>query len=464
MLTHLLSTADFYTGQYDSQFGGYYTYLDRAGNVTSTDKSFQVESRDAHAFVHAFMVSGDEAYLTAARRALDFIYAHAWDTSHGGFFFFGDRAGNWLPVPFWFSSEKWSFTQHYGLAGPTAMCEATGNTTDCDWMKGGMQLLEAHYWDAVHGGYFDNANLDYSSTWQKGFYPTVDGIASHIFVTYLVTQNPTYRARLASLADETVEHLVGSMSAPGVVFGFPEVYDSAWSIDRTNTYGFVGHLYKTAWGLARAYLLTQDPKYRAAARQILMQAWTDGGFDHENGAPNFDYNFDSGVGSTNKEYWELEESFTSGIANWYIATTDADRAVYAEQADRSLCFYMRHMVDPQYGGVFFEVNTDGTQPIDTNKSDMWEGMYHDVEFSYYVYVYGNLLLWQRPVTLYYRFDAVSESRSVTLTPVMIESGALAITGVKLAGAPYESFDGRARALNIPAGTGGVFAVTFARVQ
>ena len=467
MITHLLRSADFYVNVADPQFGGFFTFLDQTGNPKSTNKSFQVQSRDAYAFVHAFMVSGDESYLAAGRQALDFLYAHGWDANNGGFVFLGDQQGNWLPAPSGVPSDKWSFTQHYALAGPTAMCEATGNATDCATMNSGMQLLETHYWDSTHGGYFNNANLNYSSVWEKGFTPTIDGITPHVLLTYLITQSAAYRTRLVSLADDAAIHLIGNMTAPGVVFGFPESFNADWSIETGSTYGFVGHLYKTAWALARAYLVTGDPKYRDAARQLVMQLWAGGGFDHANGAPNFDYNFKSGVGSTNKEYWQLEQGFTSGITNWYVATNDSDRAIYIEQADRSLCFFMRHMPDAQFGGIFFETNTDGSSLIGdgsdsaTDKGDQWEGSYHNVELSYYSYVYGNLFLWRRPVTLYYRFDATTQDRTVALTPLEIENGALVITGVALAGRPYADFTGTARTLHMPAGTGGVFAVTYA---
>jgi hypothetical protein len=127
---------------------------------------------------------------------------------------------------------------------------------------------------------------------------------------------------------------------------------------------------------------------------------------------------------------------------------------------------MRHMPDLQFGGIFFETNTDGSALVgdgsdsSTDKGDQWEGSYHNVELSYYAYVYGNLLLWRRPVTLYYNFNA-TQDEVVTLNPIAIESGALVITGVQLGGQPYTAFDPIARTLTLPAGTAGVFAVTYA---
>ena len=193
MVDHLRSSANFYVNVADPQSGGFFTYLDQKGAPKSLNKSFTVQSRDAFAFAHAFMVTGDETYLTSARAALDFLYAHGWDADSGGFVFLGDQQGNWLPAPSGVPSDKWSFTQHYALAGPTAMCEATQNATDCGMMNTGMQLLEQHYWDSVDDGYFNNATLDYSSVWEKGFTPTIDGITPHVLLSYLVTQNAAYR-------------------------------------------------------------------------------------------------------------------------------------------------------------------------------------------------------------------------------------------------------------------------------
>ncbi len=69
--------------------------MGRSGNIkTPYDKYVVTESRDAYGFVRAFMLTGKEQYLTMARQALDFMYQHHWDTTHGGWMTMVDRAGN----------------------------------------------------------------------------------------------------------------------------------------------------------------------------------------------------------------------------------------------------------------------------------------------------------------------------------------------------------------------------------
>jgi len=461
-IAHARSTADFYAKAVDPQFGGFFTYLDRQGKATGSNKSFVVQSRDAYAFVRAFMLSGDEHYLDLARQALTFLYAHGWDSKYGGFIFMGNQQGAAQPDPSGSQSPKWSFVQHYGLVGINAMCDATRSLLDCGWLDTGITSLDQHLWDGRAGyqGYYNNANVDFSSARDKGFTPTIDGITTHVLNDYLITGRADYRQRFFWLADNAADRLAANMTAPGVKFGFPEDYNSNWLINTGSKFGFVGHIYKTAWCLARAYLIDPQEKYRSAARQILLQMYQKGGFDRTNGAPNYSFNWDSGVNSTDKEYWQLEQAILSGIYAYAITTSDADRAIYLEVADRTLDFYVKHLFDAQYGGIFYQTNADGSSPVRTDKGDQWEGAYHDVELSYYVYVDGNLLLWHRPITLYYRFEATPADRDIVLSPIPLRDTRLAIASVSHAGAPYSSFDGAARSVHLPAGTSGVFGVTF----
>ncbi|MET0790015.1 MAG: hypothetical protein ABW061_00715, partial [Polyangiaceae bacterium] len=345
------------------------------------------------------------------------------------------------------------------------MCDATRSTLDCGWLETGNQSLE-RLWDARPAflGYYNNASDDFRSIWNKGFTPTIDGITTQGLNDYLVTGRADHRARFLALADNANDHLVASMKAPGVVFGFPEDYDSNWAITTSSTFGFVGHVYKTAWCLARAYLIDPQTKYRDAGRQILLQMYQNGGFDRTNGAPNYSFNWNSGIASKDKEYWQLEQAILSGIYNYAIANADSDRAIELEVADRTLDFYVKHLFDQQFGGIFYQTSADGNSLQRTDKGDQWESDYHDMELSYYLYVDGNLLLWHRPITLYYRFEAAAADRDIVLSPTALRDTRLAIASVTQGGADYSQFDAVARSVHVPAGVSGVFAVKFSYVS
>lgn len=66
-------------------------------------------------------MTGKLEYLNRAKEALEFMYEHAWDNEHGGWFNSLDRDGN----PNNINQNKTAFYQHYALLGIAAYYEAT---------------------------------------------------------------------------------------------------------------------------------------------------------------------------------------------------------------------------------------------------------------------------------------------------------------------------------------------------
>lgn len=455
-----VSCADFWKKARDTVNGGFYTYVNRQGAVaTNRGKSFECQSRLGIVFAHTFMLTGDESYLEAGRAALDFLYAHGWDQTNGGWYFTGDEKGSVLAGTD--NSNKWSFVQHYNIFGPLAMCEATNDPVDCGWADKGRATLDK-MWDpdATTFGYYDYATSSFGSFTGKGFTPTVDGLGTNALLSYLLSGSATHRQRILALADNVLTHLVASMDRPDVKFGFAEFYDADWSVETTKTGGFTGHVFKTAWQLARVYLMNPDDRYRAAARRLLHAMWDQGGFDRTNGAPNGTFDWDSGLNLTTKNYWEVEQGFTAGITSFFIEDSAAERELDLEIADRSVGFLQKYFMDAQYGGMYFTTSADGTTVTSSAKSDKYESGHHCVETGYYGYLYGNLLYRRQPVTLHYRFAPATTERKIRLSPLTLEDSRLQISAVELAGAPFTGFDRQTRTVTVPASVGGVFKVTF----
>lgn len=155
------------------------------------------------------------------------------------------------------------------------------------------------------------------------------------------------------------------------------------------------------------------------------------------------------------DWWTVEQGFTAGIMNWYLSR----KPEYLRMADESLRFFMDYYYDYDNGEVFSVVSNSGSV-TNSKKGDMFKAGYHSVELFHLVYLYGNLYYHNRPVTLYYNFEPADSARTVHLWPLAIEDGRLLISEVSLDGANYADFDPAARSLAIPAGTGGVYAVTF----
>lgn len=465
-IDYIRNITDFRSKARDNANGGYYTNINRQGYSTgANEKALCGQSRIAYAFTRAFMVTGDEEYLEKAHHALKFLYDHGWNN---GWYFITDLAGNYLSH--WGHNDWWSFQQHYALIGISAMVEATGGNmnwndgseSDHTWLMRGVNSNYTKLWDSnpATKGYFNYSNRAWTNKWGKGFTPTVDGVTTHALLMALMYDSLNHKQRLIDLANNTVDHLVGSMSVAGA--GFPENYDANWNIDYNSTSMDIGHGYKTAWVLQRAYLRNPDhPEYLAGAQYIMKNLWDHGCYDSINGAPFSYLNWQTGaVTSTNKDFWMTEQGFTSGIISYYTATTQEQRDLYLRIADGSINFFMNHIIDPVYGEAYNVVNRDGSTVVDENKGGLFTAGYHSTELGYYAYLYGSLYYHKNPVQLYYYYPQDNTERTFKLTPIAIEENVLKIIGVTLDGVTYTDFNSNTRTIHLPAGVGGKFKVTF----
>ncbi|NLD93995.1 MAG: choice-of-anchor D domain-containing protein [Fibrobacter sp.] len=458
--------ADFRSKARDNINGGYYTNINRQGYSTgANEKALCGQSRIAYTFVRAFMVTGDEKYLELAHHALKFLYLHGWNN---GWYFVTDSTGKY--IDHWGHNDWWSFQQHYALIGIAAMVEATGGTIDWNdgtesdhtWLMRGVNSNYTKLWDSGTGtkGYYNYSNRAWTSKRGKGFTPTVDGVTTHGLMMALMYDSLNHKQRFIDLADNIVDHLIANMSVAAA--GFPENFDANWNIDNSSTSMDIGHGFKTAWVLQRAYLRNPDhPQYLTSAQLLMQNLWDNGCYDTVNGAPYSYLNWKTGeVTSTNKDFWMTEQGFTSGIMSYYTATTQQQRDMYLRVADGSLNFFMNRIIDPVYGEAYNVVNRDGSSVVDANKGGLFTAGYHSSELGYYAYLYSSLYYHKSPVQLYYYYPEANTERTFKLTPVAIEDSVLKITSVTLDGVSYTDFNSDSRTLHLAPGVGGKFKVTF----
>ena len=458
------SLADFRANARDNNNGGFYTFVSNNGSAESdTRKSFVTQTRDAYTFSRAYMVTGDDRYLDHANHALDFLYTHGRDQTNGGWYFTANEQGalqpffsNWDP-----NSFKWAFNQHYSLLGFVAMCEATRDSQSCQRMRSARSTLDNSMWDSNAGtlGYYERADADFSNPSGKSFGSIVDALTTHALQMQLIEPGSSNRSRVNALADLSLRWFVGSMSDPAVQFGFPDIFETDWSLS-TDTEGSVGHLLKTAWVLARAYQLNPDNRYRDAARTLLLEVLDNGGWDNANGVPYTRLNWQTGeVETTLAEYWQIEQAVTGGLTNWYIATNQSDKDRFLKMADTALEFFARFVIDQNGGGTYL-MNTPSGDVFDAGKGNAFKAEFHSAELFYYAYLYGSLMLKREPVTLYYKVPAAAGQQTLEFSPIEIDDPSLTIRSVRLDGTPITSFNADARTVTLQGSQGGELQITF----
>lgn len=454
------SCARFWPQTWDQQSGGFYTNIDKYGNVITswgTNKNMLSQSRNAYGMARAYMLTGDTAYLGYAKNSLDWMYAHAWDTTYGGWLQDLDEHGN----PTNRYGDKTAAFQHYGLLGIAAYYEVTRDTTAWNWLMKGYQYLEENYWDdrSSYLGYYDKVSYSNQNPRDKSFGATVDAITTHLLYLYLITGDAVYQHRLQELAEEIKVHLVGSM--PQQAIGFVEEFDSNWNWNDGHTETLMGHVLKSAWCLGRIHQLFPDASYVDAAEALATDVW-ENGYDHEFGGPFKDYNRQTGemqlwgLGEPAKAWWQMEQAIMAGLEMYDIT----GEAWYLQMADETINFYMRYFVDHEYGEVYADRTWTGGFAWNEAKGSYYKAGYHSIETGYYTYLYGSLFYTHQPVTLHYDFEASSLDREIVLTPLAIEDNELTISEVLHEGEPYTQYDLTSRILSLSAGTGGHFEVTF----
>jgi mannose/cellobiose epimerase-like protein (N-acyl-D-glucosamine 2-epimerase family) len=481
-IEYIINEADYWKQFYDSTYGGFFSFIDGEGNVTDENtKALCPQSRLAYSYARAFMVTGNEEYLKYAHYAAKFLYKHGWDKENGGWFFTTDREGN-ITDSKWdrYNKEiKQAFQQHYALLGPAAICDATGGRinwsefinnpnenselTDWDWVMRGYNSLMNNMWDGRpnYEGHYYIADYDWANPKNKGFTPTGDAMTTNAVILYLLTKDENIKNRMLTIADNISDRLVKSRDDADVKLGFAEEYDSDWVINQKRHKHLLGHVYKAAWVLGRAYLIEPQEKYRTAAEMLLNDMWNNGGYDKVYGGVYKKYDWASGeIIDSSKNHWTLEQGVTSGLINYYIADNPQFKDIALQIADESICFYMENIRDYQNGGSFSETDRTGTKVTDYTKGNVYGANYHGVEMSYFAYLYGSLFLKDTTVTLYYYFPATDSERTISLFPLAYYDDKLIIDEVALNDTSFTSFNRDTRVLNIASGIGGKFKVTY----
>ena len=456
----VIKTAEFWKMPYDSEYGGFFTNVERDGSPVKgeTLKTILTQSRNAYGFTKAYILTGNEEYLKYARYALDFMYKYGWDKKNQGFHTCMDKQGNSIDFSADYPSnkEKWSFMQHYALLGIAAMYGATCNSIDYEFLIKGRNVIDEKLWDdnPPYKGYYETADYDWSNPRDKGFTPTMDCVTTHGLSLYLITGEEKYKTRLLELGDNIIDHIIPSMDERKL--GFAEKYDSQWNA-KEDSFLFIGHVLKTAWCLDRIYLIKKNSEYLEGAQKLLQEI-QDKAWDSENGSPYSSGDSISGkLLNQSKDWWTIEQAINAGLINYYIT----GNGFYLKMADQAIDFFTKNIIDWEYGGAFAATDHTGKTKLSTLKGDYWKAGYHTIETGYYIYTYGNLYIHKKPVKLFYMIEKSNNERNIKLTPIAIEDSKLIIKSVKLDGEEYTNFDSKKRILSIISGNGGEFEVEFA---
>lgn len=452
------SCANFWFKAWDNSLGGFFTNVAKNGDVLyswGSNKDMLTQSRNAYGLTRAFMLTGNDEYLLLAEKALNFMYDNSWDKNFGGWINGLSSSGK----PTNALENKTAFYQHYALLGITTFFEATRDTSTWDWLIKGYKNNEEKLWDSDpnYFGYFDYSTYNWLNKKNKSFNATVDAITTHLLYLYLMTKDEVYRQKLIDVTKNISSHLIESM--PYQKIGFAEKYNSNWQILSNETLTIMGHVLKTSWCLARMAQIIDSSDYLLSAESLFNHV-IDKGYDQKYGGPYKDYDRLTGEmkmwgnPDTAKAWWQMEQAIVAGLQLYNLTQKDE----YLKIADETLDFFMKYFVDHIFGEVYENRTRRGEETWGEHKGNGAKAAYHSIELGYYNYIYGNLFVHNKPITLFYSIKPQNFSRSYDLTPIAISDGKLKISAISLDGQEFSNFD--KCKIYIPSGVGGKFEVTF----
>lgn len=436
----------------DEVHGGFHARLSRHWQPEQpSDKMPAMISRQVYGLSAAYLLSGDDRYLQAARSGVDFLQKHGWDAEHGGWFDRLTQEGR--PT----KTTKTVSGQLYANVGLTMHGFATGDQASLDHVGRSLQIRRRHAVDPVHGGYAQQLDRQLRVIdWGKNKHAHYGYVGSLLLNLYLTTGDSQVLAYSRELTDLSLDKMRG----PGDwLYGFHSKYDRQWQRTPDRVDGVevasVGAQLTAALALLRLQDQSGDARYRDAGL-ALGQRITRYGFDAQRGAwlrviasqpPH------QPVGKAKTDWWH---QIYGGLLQLHLyRLTGEDR--FLENFQQTERFFVDAFRDPQHGGIFSAVDLQGQQVGSAHKAGPWRTAYHEMEHGLLNYLYLSLWVHHQPAVLHFRFDREGE---FFVSP--IDDPGVRIASVTRNGMPWSDFDPQRCTVRLPAGEGQKVVVTLVK--
>jgi len=453
----------------------YLTRIAKSGEPRPKSENLQETdtlSRLVYGLSSTYLITGETWILDAAKKLVDLQRSTMrYQSADGRFVYWAHAVKDGKRVlPSLFSDDAGSiplYEQIYALAGLTQYYRITGDRAVLADIERSIAFMDAHYWDGapkdpLMRGYFshvDPATFDPAAPVErnrlkKNWNSVGDHIPAYLNNLYLATRDTAYLTRMRELGNLISAHFPD----PNSPFVF-ERFDRGWKPDLTYTWqqnrAVVGHNLKIAWILTRLYHLTGDEKYLKVARRcadLMVPNGEDlrrgGWYDVIGRTPDPRTGRHELTWHDRKAWWQQEQ----GILAYYVlyGTTGAD--AYLDAARAGSAFYNVAFPDHDDGGVYFDVQSDGTPYLVGDRSDKGshsKSGYHSMELTYFAHLYTNLLVQKRAVGLHFRPLSASEGQVLPVQPISFPKGAVRLASVAIDGKPYSAFDAAAMTIKLP---------------
>lgn len=468
--------AEFPDGEVD--FLSYRTNIDANGRkMASSRQEADTISRLVYGFASAYLLTGEDRFLTAAERGTQYLRMHfrALDRSEGICYWFHavDIKSDGTEQKI-FASEFGDdinaipcYEQIYALAGPTQTYRITGDPKIVFDIDHTINLFHRFFKDKTErGGYYSHIdpitmdptaeNLGQNSG-RKNWNSVGDHAPAYLINIYLATGEQKYADFLEYTFDTICKHFPDYQNSPFV----QEKFLSDWSKDQKwgwqQNRAVVGHNLKIAWNLMRMHSLKAKGEYRELAEKI-GGVMPDVGSDRQRGGW-YDVverlvetgdRFHRFAWHDRKAWWQQEQAI---LAYLILEGTLGNRGDYHRYARESSSFYNAWFLDTEMGGVYFNVLANGLPySLGTERGKGSHSMagYHSFELGYLASVYTNLLITKEPLDLHFKPQPGGfPDGKLRVLPDILPQGSVRIAECWIDGRQYNDYDAENCIVQLP---------------
>lgn len=460
-------------------FTGYRTDLSATGGKTEeTIQECDTISRLIYGLSSAYLLTGNQRYLEAAREGVEYQRDMFRTISHDGSFVIWHHAvrnGEKI-IGSLFDDDRDTiplYEQIYALAGLAQFYRITLDWETLRDIQRTVNFFQKFFRDEKKGGYFshldpvtltpDSDRLAHNRS-KKNWNSVGDHTPAYLLNLLLAIENvPEFRKDYEEYINtqrEIADTICEKFVDPQSLYVNERFYED-WTPDHTYRWqqdrAVIGHNLKIAWNLTRLYHLLHDNKYLSQAEDIadrmpeagmdmIRGGWYDVVERHpKNGMP-IDFTWHN-----RKAWWQQEQAILAYLNLAGTVSDERKKEKYLQLARESIAFWNLAFLDHDYGETYFDVLDNGYPFIyedRANKGSHSKSGYHSMELNYLAHIYYHLLvLKDRPITLYY---CLSENRTVNVLNVLpdylpresLEIESVRVNGVRFKDIDYEKFEVR----------------------
>jgi len=355
----------------DDKYGGFLGEINGLGIVTDkAEKGAVLNARLLWTFSAAYAFSKDKRYLSLANRAYQYLVKYFWDQDNGGLYWSLNFDGTIL------NNRKQAYAQGFGIYAFSEYFKVTGNKESLAYAVDLYRIIEAHYKDHKHGGYFEAL----SNCWE----PLVDmrlsekdanepkSMNTHLHIVepytnlYKVWSNSQLKVSIQYLLDLFSEHIINKQT-----FHFNLFFQEDWKC--TSQIVSFGHDIEGAWLLNEAAYAINDTNNINRMMDLSMKMVDATIIEGIAPDGSIYYEKENGQLDTDRHWWPQAEALV-GFTDAYLNTNNE---VYLQHVNRVWKYIIGTMKDPIKGEWFWKVSDNGKADTFNPKLGFWKCPYHN---------------------------------------------------------------------------------------